>query len=458
MTIAPTLPNLLILSPDGDRRAMAIYGAAHFGKSLFWYASETLCAFYLTEAAGLSGAAMGSVIAIGLVVAAVLDPLVDIAFARTLSTAHGAARMQVVGACLSAVTMTALFLCGSLPGRYRLAAILATIVGFRMAYALYDQPQNALINLATRSRTDRTSVAGLRLVLSGVAAIVVVAIATGLARQDAAPAGADLRFGIVGAAMSLGAIGSAWLLFAIRGDRPVPVDTGRTRRRRLAPLPERCWVPLTLAIASAITIPLFAKAQPYLARHTQDPVFWATLIGSGVPIGSMLSQPVWTMMAHHRSRAEVVRHASLLLVAAGTGFYLVASRSPLLSAACAILIGVGNGGLGIMIWAAFGDAVARPAGQPGWNFGLLTAGMKLGLAVGALVLGQLLDAIPGGVAPAAWISLVMALGPVAGGCLCVWLTKGFHTANDGCSGTGDGSRDRMIAATPRFPPARSRHS
>lgn len=53
--------------------ATAVYGAAHYGKSLFWYGGEVLFAFFLTEVAGLTPAHMAGVLAIGFLISAIFD-------------------------------------------------------------------------------------------------------------------------------------------------------------------------------------------------------------------------------------------------------------------------------------------------------------------------------------------------------------------------------------------------
>jgi len=412
----------LILSPDGHQRNLAIYGAAHFGKSLFWYASETISAYYLTDAVGLSGAAMGWVIALGLLVAAMLDPLVDRVFSARLATAHGAARLQLIGACLSAITLTAMFTGNHIAESARLGFVITTALAFRLAYALYDQPQNAMISLATRSAEDRTTVSAYRLVLSGLGALVIAAIAATLASRDSqGGTSADARYFVTALLLSICAVASAAMLDRIRGTTPsLPIRVPSSGPRWTS-LPSASGMPLGLAFIIALTVPIFSKAQPYLVGRATSSVLWGTLIGGAVPVGAILAQPLWRALAKRCSRRYVTTVAAAILAAAGLSFWVAALASPATAVIAAFFVGVGNGGIAITVWAAFGDSVARPAGQPGWNFGLLTASIKIGLAAGIVGFGLLLDHTDPAVPKGEPLVTVMAIGPIMGGLGCLTL-------------------------------------
>ena len=77
--------------------------------------------------------------------------------------------------------------------------------------------------------------------------------------------------------------------------------------------------------------------------------------------------------------------------------------------------------MAIATWASFGDAIERPDGSRGWNFGLLTGSMKLGLAAGALGFGVLLDNINLQTGDARSLVTLMALGPICGSGVCILL-------------------------------------
>nr|WP_184088698.1 MFS transporter [Sphingomonas xinjiangensis] len=401
---------------------MAVYGLAHFGKSLIWYASEIVFAYYLTEVAGLSPWAMGWVIGIGLLVGALLDPLTDLAFANALSTAHGAATLQWTGACVSAVTLTGVFLNCWIAPASRFAFILCAAVAFRCAYAIYDQAQNAMVGVATTTQRDRTSVSALRLGLSGLAALVIAALTTWLARSGGSHVSQlGPWFLAIAVALSICGAGSAGLLYLHRGTRGEAgvADAGRTSAWE--PLPRGCHLPLALAFGTALTIPIFSKAQPYLIHYLNNSMFWGTFLGAGVPLGSMLSQPAWSALSRRYTRREIVMLACSILLMGGLMFWVTAAEGSVAAPLAALAIGAGSGGVAIAIWASFGDAIERTNGGKGWSFGLLTGSMKLGLAAGALGLGAAFDTIDFRRGDTTALVTLMGLGPICGSGLCMLL-------------------------------------
>lgn len=126
-----------------------VYGLAHLGKSLFWYSSEILFAYFLTEYVGLSASEMGIVLAAGFLVSALIDIAVGVGLQRRLANARAASRVQFVGALICTVALALVFLGALMPQEARFVYAIAAGIAFRFAFAAYDIPQNALMTLAT---------------------------------------------------------------------------------------------------------------------------------------------------------------------------------------------------------------------------------------------------------------------------------------------------------------------
>lgn len=127
------------------------YLAAHFGKSLFWHAGELLFAFFLSEMCGLSVHAVGDMLAFSLLVSAVGDAWFGHVLARIVQDIPSASRMQCVGAAAAAILFLALATVGMAPQTGRAWAAATILVGFRLAYSLYDVPQNAILAFAAQT-------------------------------------------------------------------------------------------------------------------------------------------------------------------------------------------------------------------------------------------------------------------------------------------------------------------
>lgn len=411
-----------MLGSDGQALPTLAYGVAHFGKSLFWYASEILFAYFLTEVAGLSGRHMGLALAIGLMLSALFDPVVGLVARKTLADAKRSIRLQLVGALLSAATLLALLITPWVTTDARLAYAISTGIAFRFAYALYDLPQNALISLATIDADARTRVTSMRVIFSGLAAFAVATAIGPLAAVHSTASGGRWLLFTLGLALSSGAVASAgmfWLVGrSIHNGRP-STPTWRSSQS----LPRACLLPIALAFTMSLTLPLFSKLLPYLATYAFRSTFWPVLIGCAVPTGSALSQFGWSAISSRKPRVQVGCLACAVAALGGGAFWGAVPSLPIAAVLAALAVGTGSGGLAMIVWAAFGDALVSAPGREGWGFGLLTASLKLGLAIGSLVLGFSLGDGNFRVPNSSALAHAMALSAIAGGLSCLMLIK-----------------------------------
>lgn len=160
------------------------YVAAHYGKSLLWCASESMFAYLLTELAHLPPMAVGCVLAVSYIVSGALDIGVGTAFRQQLSTIAACSRLQLVGAVTAAAALLMLFSVPVVHPAMPLVAAASVILLFRLAYAFVDLPQNAMLSLLVENDA-RMSLASLRLVASGLAALTVGAWASTIVYSSA---------------------------------------------------------------------------------------------------------------------------------------------------------------------------------------------------------------------------------------------------------------------------------
>lgn len=377
-------------------RITLVYGAAHFGKSLFWYSSELLFAFFLTELAGLAPAQMGFVLVSGFIISAIIDVSVGLSLQRWLQDAATAARLQVAGAVLSSAALAATFLVVWVPTEARFAVAIGLGLAFRLAFATYDIPQNALMSLATIDRETRLRVASTRIWFSGAATLLVAASVGPMIAQASSASGPwfllalSLAFAVVAilAAAALAgqlARGGA----AIDASSPAPP---------FAPL--AIWWPsrgfLLLVAVSVITTlftPVFAKLEAYFAAFTLQSASWGGTIMIAMALGIVVGQPIWVKLARSGSSARVMALAALVQIAGLAGFWSAGATVPLASAIAAFVFGLGNGGVGTAQWHAFSDIVAHEAPRnTGLAYGLFVGSGKLGLATGAALIAVALAA------------------------------------------------------------------
>ncbi|MEG3145965.1 MFS transporter [Sphingomonas sp. RT2P30] len=373
-------------------RVTLVYGFAHLGKSLFWYSSEILFAFFLTEIAGLPAQEMGIVLATGFLVSAGIDLGMGYGLQRWLATAAAASRLQFVGSVLCSVAGLAVFFGASLPAPLRFGYAMVAGIGFRFAFAAYDIPQNALMALGTTDPASRLRVASTRIWFSGAATLIVAATVGPLVAMHDGPGGIRFLLGLT-ALFALVAIGSAGMLARVLRDRTAP-DARRAQASRAttrASLPPALWLLLVVMVATSAFTPAFSKLEPYFASYTLQSAWWGGAVMLAAAAGILLGQPIWLRLCHVMRRATVMLGAALLQIVALTGFALTA-QSPLLAVVAALVFGLGNGGVGMVQWAVFSETVSGMAvSRAGPSYGLFAASGKIGFAAGGMLLAALLS-------------------------------------------------------------------
>lgn len=405
-------------------RASLVYGLAHFGKSLFWYASEILFAYYLSEVAGLSTRAMGWTLALGFAVGAAADLAVAKGFRAHFREARSAARFQTWGALLSSVFIWGLFASAFVPVPVRLGYVLVVGVAFRIAYAAYDLPQNALLSLGTADSHARSRVSAARAFYSGCAALVVGGVGGALVKVQG-PVGAPGRFALAAGLFCLVAIVTAvglsrlkWTL--LPGERPGASAPDVSKPKGLR-LPAALVGLLMFSILQILTSSVFTRLEPYFAAYVLKSGAWAGSFMMAVSIGRIVSQPLWVRGALTMGPLNFLRWITLASAATALGFWFTAQIAPA-AVVIAFLLGAAMGGIGTAQWAAYGDAVVQHCpDRAGAAYALLTAVMKLSLGVGVIGLGEGLRYIDYRGGQSGLLVMVMGLVPALGALASVWV-------------------------------------
>lgn len=420
---------------DGHWRRTLVYGLAHYGKSLFWSVGEMLFAFFLTEVGGLPPAAMGAVLGLGLVASALADLVAGWLLRHVLADVRSAARLQLVGAAGSSLALAAVFASVWAPASARVAFALAVCLAFRLAYALYDLPQNTLVTLATSDAAGRTRVVATRYVFTGLAGLTVASVTVPLLMSGAA-AERPLRYVGLAGVLSVVAIGSAVALsWVLRG-----TETPSQPAQSQAWSPWRVLGPtsgllVALMFVESLAGPIFSRLEPYYAAYVlRDPLLSGGVL-IAVSLGGAGSQPLWAWLSRGLDRASMVGVTAVALVLSAGLFLLLSPLGGAWPLACGLLFGAANSGLGLSMWSAFGDAVAREArGGEGLAYACFTASSKLALALGVWGLGLVLSRLDYRGAESDGLVLLMSAPPVLAGLTCaatavLWRLRGARPSS-----------------------------
>ncbi|MCC4614912.1 MFS transporter [Xanthomonas campestris pv. asclepiadis] len=414
-----TAPLPLILPPA----ALRAYVAAHFGKSLLWYTGELLLIFALTEYVGLSAVAAGASVAGGLVVSAGMGMFAARRWSAGVSLAW-AGRSQWRGIRLAAVALALVFVTPALPAGVRLISVLLLSLPFHAAYAVGDIAQNTLLGLGHWPWRGARGVSALRLIGSGLAALVVSA-AIGLVLKAGTHAAASTALMVVVLVSSIALLSAWWLRNTLQPyahaavAAPSLLAGSNWKRDQL--------LPVAVIAALALALPTFTKLAPYLAQSRIGSAGWGSAVLIAYALGSVFIQPLaarWPTMAMRRLGLSGAALSGLGLI-----FALATSRHSVLDAGLAFGMGLAAGSAGQWVWARHAELSSRhgPA-QQARESAALTATAQLALAAGSGLIGLLLGASDYHHGHDAHLAWAMALGPMLCGVSCVliaWIGSAF---------------------------------
>ena len=379
-----------MLGDAGNWKITLVYGGAHFGKSLFWYSSELLFAYFLTEYAGLPATQMGLVLVSGFLLSAGIDVAVGLLFQRWLRNAQTAGRMQVIGAVLSSLALAGLFMIGWLAPEGRFLGAIALGIAFRIAYAIYDIPQNALMSLATIDGETRLRVASTRIWFSGAATLIVAASVGPMVAQTGTQSGPwflvalALTFSCVAILAAIALSAQLSRRGAEQRAEPAQVPASWTPSRGF-------WLLLAVSLNTTVFTPVFSKLEAYFAAFTLQSPWWGGMIIIAMALGVVGGQPIWVHLVRATSSAQTLAIAAMLQIAGLLVFWSLGASLPQVSALAAFVFGLGNGGAGTVQWHAFSEIVAKEVPhRAGLAYGLFVGVGKVGLAGSAALIAGFL--------------------------------------------------------------------
>lgn len=396
------------------------YPAAHFGKSVFWYSSESIFAYLLTEVIKLGPWAVGTILCASFLISAALDVGVGFILRRRLTTAASAAKLQLAGSAATSLVVILLFAIPAMQIRSPLPVAAVAVLLFRIAYAFIDIPQNAMLSIAIKSPNDRASLAASRLAASGLAALAVAATITALVYSSAEARPAMLV--VASCTMAIMVTGVCALLRMVIGNLAAPSSIAKFASRSERPgvaLSQLAWLLMTAQFVTSFASPIFTKLLPYYASvHLANPIRGASVIAL-VSVGMIIGQPLWLAVLRGRSNPFRISATSLATAAAAAFFCWAAQQGTWLLVPAACMFGMGSGGIGTTLWAAFADVVAdENPGSEGFAFGLFTAAAKVSLAIGAIGVGWLLSEASFRQPGSRLLAFGMTLPAIGSGLLC----------------------------------------
>ncbi|MEG3167350.1 MFS transporter [Sphingomonas sp. LB3N6] len=375
-----------VFDPPVQRARMIGYASGNFGKNVLASTMDVFLLFVLTERWGVSPAAAGLVVMIGLVWDGLCDPLLGRLVDRSADRLGLYRRLLFVGAPLVGVFFTLFFLDPGWRGPAILAWATVMVLLFRTAYSVCDVAHNALMMRMTRAPGAATTLSGLRYMFSCLSALTVAHFARAFVDPAADRGGYGLLAVTGGAALAY--VATLWLS-AAAAPRSVVAPAASAPRAPLA------WVlgnrPLLLLLAlgfvQALTLPFFARSFAYIGKGIFHDPGWTGKALTMLALSQLVALPGWMWVARRFEQGHVL---GLALATTAAGLTLFATGSAAMIAGIAVF-GVGNAGLQMMLWAALANAIDHGERDTGTRFeGLPVALLLLTLKTGGGLSGALL--------------------------------------------------------------------
>jgi GPH family glycoside/pentoside/hexuronide:cation symporter len=374
------------------------YASGDLGLSIAYFAVGFFFLFFMTDVVELSAGAAGAVVLIGKLWDGVNDPLVGILSDRTRSR-HGRKRVYLLyGAvpfALSFVLLWWLPLGASTTVTFLLAC--AAILFFATAYSLVAVPYMALVPVMTVDYDERTQLIGFRAMFSSVGVILGGGIALIASDGDGlagALRGVSPAFGVFCAAAVLIAAAS---VKGVEADHDVDITRVALRHYlRLARDPNVATL-LWFRVFGAIATGVLAATLPFFAEHVVGNTGLAAASVAAYTLVGAALVPTVNRLTHRFDKRHILLTlntvAALLLLVMGL---IVDADSTVLFVIGSALLGAAMSGYLLIPGSLVPDLVDWYEYQHAERhesvfFGLWLTIHQLGLGIGGLVLGVLLQ-------------------------------------------------------------------
>ena len=381
-----------------------LFAAAYLSKSLTWSCIDLLLGYFMYKSMGFSASATSILLFLFLIVGALSNIAVGVFIDRLGATLRMVLTLHFAGAMLTVLTAALQFCFAFNPILFVVVSIL-----FRISFAAYDGPQTTLISLLPVTEEDAGTYVRLRTALAAVGRLVVTIATLIFTGWPASAVRVTATVLLVVCLLAIIATAASLLYAARLSGAAAP----RRHSKTLGELPTgagRLLISFVLAVAA---MPLVSRLLIF-APNGAIPQWGALLLcifTFGSVIGPLLTRFTETWLGWRRSWLGSI----IVAVLAGDALSWTWLWPPLVTVTLALLHGVGLGMMGALQWISASRLVRRYAALTGRRtdglfFGSVVFTVQCAVAIGALLLGSILDSFAAGMASASLnATLIMSI-------------------------------------------------
>ena len=376
------------------------YGSGDFAFNLYWQGISLYLFYFYTDVLGLPNAMAGIIYAIGSFWDAGTDPIMGYLADRT-RTRWGRYRPYLLFVPIPMACGYVLLLWH--PGDMAITSLgFVALIGqlvFRLLFTMASTPYSALMARMTSSSKDRAGMAGARMLFAYLGAFSVVALAGGLLENATSDREAFVSLAIISSIMATVIF---WICFGICREPREHETQGPnlTIRQSLASLRQN--KPFLIVFAAVVLMTtgttVIGKTMIYFFEYQMGDRNGAQIALMAFGLTGLLVIPFWTFITIKTSKRFVWMIGSLFLSLALLAFLFNPASSQNMVILNYIAMSFGASAFAITFWGMLPDTVEYGEWKTGHRvesmvFGFATFAQKSAVALSALVLGVLLDAI-----------------------------------------------------------------
>ena len=380
------------------------YGLGDSASNFFFQFFNIFLLYYYTDVFGLGAAAVGTMFIVTRIIDAITDPIMGLIADRTRSR-WGSFRPYLLWSAVPyALCGYAMFAGPELSDSGRLIYAYATYTAMMLAYTAINVPYSALMGVISPSSADRTEVATYRFMCAFVAAWLIGTFVTPL--KNILGGGDEVQgFRTTMAIFAVASVALFWVTFATTRERVAVERRDQNVRRDLRALTTNGpW--LLLFVAAVLTLMNAAIRSGALLYYFKYYVgddgarIWlifdktAVFMSLGL-LAMLLGMSLTSWLCERFEKRNLLIVLTLLNAAAMAVFYVIPPDSYWLMVAVNCIGTAFMGPTPALVWAMYADCADYGEWTTGRRttalvFSTLQFGQKLGLAVGAGLVGLIL--------------------------------------------------------------------
>lgn len=402
------------------------YAMGSFGTGVFSTVPAVLLLYFCTETLHISGAIAAALILIPKLWSIAWDPFVGSWSDRSMHRWGRRRPFMITGIIGMVVAFILLFNVPPLSTGQTIGWVGVTYFALATLYSLFAVPYIAIPAEVSDSQSSLATLVSWRMVLVMIGILVGAAVAPMIV---AAGGGGRSGYSVMGWAIGVMCfVAMSLSLIMLRGrDRPADATTTQSQRSSLtadliASMANVNFRRLSLAyLVQAIAFGAFSAIVPYLVTkglgRTDADI--GTALGIYL-VATIFAVPFWSWLGKKIGLQTALRWSAVAygLGALGIGLIVVAQLDWAITLGFMAIAGIPFAGLQVLPFTLVGEIIrAEGADAEGRFTGIWTAVEKLGLALGAALVGQTIDLFKGNMAMG--VGIFVCVAPLA---LCLFST------------------------------------